>query len=82
MAKKPKPKKEKWDKPISKRGFKSICKKLSSWEKKYGFKGLRWAVNRYITLRNASMQREKEVAKLSGELEELKKKQKQRGMIS
>ena len=73
--------KEKWDKPISKRGFRSICKKLSSWEKKYGFDGVRWAVNKYVALRNESISREKDISRLGKELVDLKEKQKERGMI-
>jgi len=68
--------KEKWDKPIPKRAFNAICKKLASYEKKYGFEGLRWSVNKYISLRTATMKREKHIKELEGELTDLKSKQK------
>jgi len=68
-------KKQKWDKPISRRGFTAICKKLKTWESKYGFIGVRWAVNKYIQIRNQTVQREKHIKSLESELQELKKKE-------
>jgi hypothetical protein len=73
--------KEKWDKPISKRGFKAISKKMSGWEKKYGFDGVRWAVNKYVSLKRESINAEESISKLNKELVDLKKRQKERGML-
>lgn len=64
-------KKQKWDKPISKKAFKAICRKLEGYEKKYGFDEMRWAVNKFISQRNEMVKREKHIKEMQKELEKL-----------